>query len=48
MIDVVLRIDPENAGALSLRERVQRAWDAERAIGTWADTGALPPARAGS
>jgi serine/threonine protein kinase len=38
LIDHALRIDPENAAAIALRERVRRAWEAEKALGTWSET----------
>ncbi len=47
-IDLALRIDPNNEVARRLSERVRRAWEAEKALGTWPDTTALPPKQAGS
>jgi hypothetical protein len=35
MSEVALRLDPANRAAQSLRERVVKAWDAEKSLGLW-------------
>jgi serine/threonine protein kinase len=44
MADVALRLNPGNRDALSLRERVVSAWDAEKSLGTWASPPSSPDA----
>jgi serine/threonine protein kinase len=35
MADLALRIDPKDSATRLLRERIERAWDAERSLGLW-------------
>jgi serine/threonine-protein kinase len=35
MADMALRLRPEDANAVALRARIQRAWDAEKKLGLW-------------
>jgi serine/threonine protein kinase len=39
--EAALRLNPADARALALRERVHRAWEAEKALGLWAPSAAL-------
>ena len=43
MADLALRLYPEHAGVRELRARVQRAWDAEKALQIWRPPTPAPP-----
>jgi hypothetical protein len=45
MADLAQRLYPEHAGVRELRARVQRAWDAEKALQLWPQPATSPPTR---
>jgi serine/threonine-protein kinase len=45
MADLAQRLYPEHPGVRELRARVQRAWDAEKALQLWPQPATSPPTR---